>query len=116
MPMPTLIGQNYMQQHTGLQELLPDKKHVVIALEDWEDIVEFFGQDKYSLNRFLTFLEYKHPILKGSNNLGAKKRDAVIEENYAPPVIKENYNPPPFTEGHDSFGEGGVYSPGDPGL
>jgi hypothetical protein len=29
--------------------------------------------------------------------------------------IKE-YNPPPFTEGHNPFVQGGVYTPGDPGL
>ena len=26
------------------------------------------------------------------------------------------YNPPPFTDGHNPFGEGGIYTPGDPGL
>lgn len=29
---------------------------------------------------------------------------------------RKQSNPPPFREGHDSFGEGGIYTPGDPGL
>lgn len=33
-----------------------------------------------------------------------------------PEPEEKKYNPPPFTEGHNPFGKGGVYTPGDPGL
>ena len=42
----------------------------------------------------------------------------VDDEGESPKEKKPiyQYNPPPFTDGHNPFGEGGIYTPGDPGL
>lgn len=42
--------------------------------------------------------------------------DAEYNDENVPGKQIKKINPPPFTEGHNPFGKGGIYTPGDPGL
>jgi len=49
-------------------------------------------------------------------DLTQEEIDEIENEERKEMESNEEYNPPPFKEGHNPFGKGGVYTPGDPGL
>ena len=49
-------------------------------------------------------------------DLGCNCHPDLEQEQSDNKKTDNDYNPPPFSEGHNPFGRGGVYTPGDPGL